>query len=156
GTYSFSLSEATSTAYVETFSFENDVSLAAGTHTIVVQATSSSATNVIWDPGTTQTLRVIDYRTFSSSGSDVMMAQVNANEGLPPTFGGAGTAVTNGAFATVPALATTITTSGTDTLHLSATLSVDNNTLRFENVIVRFLVDGTVTGTQTFWITPDF
>jgi len=155
GPYGFTLSEATSTYYVETFNFESDVALAAGTHTIVVQATSSSSINVVWDPGTNQTLRVADYHTFTSSGSDVSFAQANANEGLPPTFGFGGRAVTNGSFATVPGLSTTLTTSSTDTVHLAATLSVDNNTLNFENLLVRFVVDGTATAAQTFWITPD-
>jgi subtilase family serine protease len=154
GPYAFSLSAATSTAYVETFSFENDIALAAGTHTVVVQATSSSTSNVVWDPGTAQTLRVMDYHTFNS-GSDVSMKQVNANEGLPPTFGGSGTAVVNGAFTTVPGLSTSFSTSTTDTLRLAATLSVDNDTLNFENLEVRFVVDGTATPVQTFWITPD-
>src|SRR5262249_55455077 len=65
GPYGFTLSAATANVYVETFNFENDIALAAGTHTIMVQATSSSAANVVWDPGTIQTLRVTDYHTFS-------------------------------------------------------------------------------------------
>jgi hypothetical protein len=155
GPYGYSFSEATSNFYVETVNFENDIKITtAGTHTVVVQATSSSAVNVVWDPGTAQTLRVTDYHTFSS-GSDVSTTQVNANEGLPPTFGGAGTLVSNGSFATVPGLTATISTASTDTIRLSATLSTDNNTLSTLPVQVRFLVDGTATGAQTFWQTPD-
>jgi hypothetical protein len=155
GPYGFTLSAATASVYVETFNFENDIALAAGSHAVVVQATSSSASNVVWDPGTNQTLRVTDYHTFSSSGSDVNVSQVNANEGLPPTFGGTGTVVTNGSFATVPGLSTTFTTPSTDTVRLAATLSVDNNSLSLLNLQVRFVVDGSARGGQTFWVTPD-
>jgi hypothetical protein len=154
GPYGFSLSEATANVYVETFNFENEIAVAAGTHTIVVQATSSSSANVVWDPGTSQTLRVIDFHTFSS-GSDVATAQVNATEANPPTFGGAGTLVSNGSFATVPGLTTSFTTSTTDTVRLEATLSTDNNTLSLLPLQVRFVVDGVATGAQTFWQTPD-
>jgi hypothetical protein len=155
GPYGFTLTKATANVYLETFNFENDIALAAGSHTIVVQATSSSSSNVVWDPGTNQTLRVTDYHTFKSGGSDVSIKQVNANEGLPPTFGGHGTAVNNGSFATVPGLSTSFTTSSTDTVRLATTLSVDNNTLSLLNLQVRFVVDGVATAPQTFWVTPD-
>jgi hypothetical protein len=122
---------------------------------VVIQATSSSASNVIWDPGTRQTLRITDYHTFASSGSDVLTVSTNATESTPPTFGGNGTPVQNGVFANVHGLNGTITTTSTDTLRLEGTLSVDNISLSYANLQVRFVVDSTATAGQTFWITPD-
>jgi hypothetical protein len=155
GPYGFTLTRETSTLFIANFPFENELNVggvAGATHTVLVQATSSIA-NVIWDPGTAQTLRVIDYKTFAAS--DVQVVQQNATEANPPALGGAGTAVANGAFTLVPSLTTSITTTTIDTLRLEATLSVENHSTIFLNLQVEFTIDGVATPSQTFWVPPD-
>jgi hypothetical protein len=162
GPYGFTLPPADpilGIPYVENYNFEDEISVTPGMHTFTVQALSTELTAgvpVIFDPGTRQALRLIDYRTFGSFGSDVQVATVNAVEAVPPVFGGTGTPVNNGAFAVVPGLTTTMTTTSTDTVRLEATLSAENESTNFGNLQVRFLIDGTRSTTaQTFWVSPD-
>jgi hypothetical protein len=144
-----------------TFQFENDVTnLASGTHSISVQAeTTTGAGSLFYDGGTrnvphgggsatfAQTLRITDYRTIAGSspgGSSgwVSTADVSANDS-----GALAASYTN-----VPGLTSTFTLNGTDTVRLQATLNVFNSsTTAYGFPAARFLIDGVTATTGNSW-----
>src|SRR5262249_42494470 len=144
-----------------TVQFETDVAnLAAGTHTVSVQAMTTSGANVLYFDGGTatvpggggtanfyQTLRIIDYKTISGStpsGSSrrVTPADVNANDSGPLAA----------TYPNVPGLSAPFTLNATEPVRLAAPLNVLNtSTTSYGFPAVRFLIDGVTATSNNSW-----
>jgi hypothetical protein len=143
------LTTASAGGQIRTFAFENDfTALAAGLHTIAIQASTSVKNNLVYSSGTQsfggsmpsifQTLRIVEYLPIANSSPYWLGNTFDLNSNLT-----AGTAV-SAAGAAVTGLSQTFSLTTASTVRMEAALAVRNSSTTTVNTLLGwFQVDGT-------------